>query len=183
MSSVDDFSVTCPRCKRKNCHYWWDSHLGRSSLFCPNCEFEIITVWIVDRKKSRELRISQGVDSDEEFPKVFKKAKDGIIISKTYYYDEGIRKKEDEVDFNKKSAYYSKIKTLVCRMYLDGYKLKYISAASGISIKTISSWAKRFKWDLKYKKFYWNKVGRYEGDNNYFLFLGKRKYRVPCRNI
>lgn len=183
MSSVDDFNVTCPRCKRKNCHYWWDSHLGRSSLSCPNCDLDIITVWIIDKKKSQELRISQGIDPNEEFPKVFKKAKDGRIISKTYYYDEGRRKKENEVDLNKKSVPYPEIKILVRRMYLDGYKLKYISKASRISIKTISHWAKKFKWDLEYKKFYWDKVGRYQGDNNYLLFLSKQKYRAPCRNI
>jgi transposase-like protein len=178
MVGVDDFNAKCPRCKRSNCYAWFDSHMGEDNLFCPDCGFQRRILQMVDKKKSRELRISQGVDPNEKFPKIWKQTKRGAFIFRVYYYDEGKRKKKDEMDFNKKPRPFPEKRALVGRMYLEGYKLKYISAASGFSITTINRWAKKFKWDIKYQKWYDKEVGPFEADN-YLKFQYKKEYRDP----
>lgn len=180
MVGVTNLSAKCPRCKRNNCYSWWESHAGESGLHCPNCGYEYKLVQVVDRKKTKELHIKEGISLKEEFPKVWKQTKKGKFIQKAYYYDEGQRKKREEVDFNKRTISISKEQILAKRMYLEGYKLKNIFAAVGVSLATICRWAKRYGWEVLYQKGYEKKLRTIDCDN-YRVFYFKRSHRAPIK--
>ena len=158
----------------------WESNTGESELWCPDCGYQYRLVTVVDRKKTNEMRIAEGISLKEKFPIYWKRNKNGKFFFKSYFYDEGQRKKKKELDFNKKTLSFSKEQIIAERMYLDGYRIKNIVAAAGVSLKTICRWANKYGWELQYRREYENKLKSIEPDN-YFKVLFKRSHRFPKR--